>query len=82
MTHGHRQHVNMGIDTLKYWAQEKEADVVMYGHTHVPFVEQSSLMTVLNPGSISRPRQSDHIPTYAVIDFAENGEINIEICKA
>lgn len=82
MAHGHRQHVNMGIDTLKYWAQEKEADVVMYGHTHVPFVEQTSVMTVLNPGSISRPRQSGHIPTYAMIDFMENGEIAIEICKA
>lgn len=82
MAHGHRQHVNMGIDTLKYWAQEKEADVVMYGHTHVPFVEQTSCMTILNPGSVSRPRQSDHIPTYAMIDFMENGEIAIEICKA
>ncbi len=82
MAHGHRQHVNMGVDTLKYWAQEKEADVVMYGHTHVPFVEQTSCMTILNPGSVSRPRQSDHIPTYAFIDFEENGEITIRICKA
>lgn len=82
MTHGHRQHVNMGIDTLKYWALEKEADVVMYGHTHVPFVEQTSTMTILNPGSISRPRQSEHIPTYGLIDFIDNGEIMVEICKA
>ena len=82
MTHGHRQHVNMGIDTLKYWALEKEADIVMYGHTHVPFVEQSSSMTILNPGSISRPRQSEHFPTYGLIDFIDNGEIMVEICKA
>ena len=82
ITHGHRQHVNMGVDTLKYWAQEKEADVVMYGHTHVPFVEQTSTMTILNPGSISRPRQSGHIPTYGLIDFMKNGEIEVQICKA
>lgn len=82
MTHGHRQHVQMGIDMLKYWAMEKEANVVMYGHTHVPFVERSSAMTILNPGSISRPRQSDHQPTYALIDFFENGEIEVQICKA
>ena len=82
MTHGHRQHVNMGIDTLKYWALEKEADIVMYGHTHVPFVEQSSSMTILHPGSISRPRQSGHIPTYGLIDFIDYGEIMVEICKA
>jgi hypothetical protein len=82
MTHGHRQRVNAGVDILKYWAQEKGADIVLYGHTHVPFVEQSSLMTVLNPGSVSRPRQSNHIPTYATIDFLENGELKIEICNA
>lgn len=82
MTHGHRQHVNMGVDMLKYWAMEKGADIVMYGHTHVPFLEQSSSMTVLNPGSISRPRQSDFIPTYAVIEFLDNGEVQVEMCKA
>lgn len=82
MTHGHRQHVNTGVDVLKYWAMEQGADLVLYGHTHVPFVEQTSAMTVLNPGSVSRPRQSDHIPTYAVIDFLENGELKIKICDA
>ena len=81
MTHGHKQHVNAGADILKYWALEKGADVVLYGHTHVPFVEQSSQMTVLNPGSISRPRQGDMIPTYAILHFQENGEISIQICK-
>lgn len=81
ITHGHQQRVNMGVDILKYWALEKEADIVMYGHTHVPFLEQSSTLTVLNPGSISRPRQSSHIRTYAVIEFQENGEVRIELCE-
>ena len=53
----------------------------MYGHTHVPFLEQSSTLTVLNPGSISRPRQSSHIRTYAVIEFQEDGEVRIELCE-
>ncbi len=82
MTHGHRQHVNMGIDTLKYWAMEKEADLVLFGHTHVPFVEQTSTLTVLNPGSISRPRQEGHKKTYAILEFLENGELDIKICNA
>ena len=81
MTHGHRQHVVGGVNILKYWALEQEADIVMYGHTHVPFVEQFSQLTILNPGSISKPRQGDGIPTYAVINFAEGGEVQIEICK-
>lgn len=81
MAHGHKQHVNMGIDTLKYWAMSKEADVVMFGHTHVPFREQASTLTVVNPGSISRPRQEGHIPTYAVLDFQDDGEMRIELCE-
>lgn len=82
MTHGHRNRVNYGIDMLKYWALENQADIVMYGHTHVPFVEQTSTMTVLNPGSISRPRQSGHVPTYAVIEFMDHKELKIEIKEA
>ncbi len=78
LTHGHRQHVNTGLDTLKYWALEKEADVVLFGHTHVPFAEQTSTLTVLNPGSISRPRQEGYRKTYAMLEFLANGEIKIE----
>lgn len=81
MTHGYNQHVERGVDVLKYWALQNEADVVLYGHTHVPFVEQSSQMTVLNPGSISRPRQSGFECTYAWMEFLPNGEISIEIVK-
>ena len=81
MTHGHNQHVERGVDILKYWALQNEADVVLYGHTHVPFVEQSSQMTILNPGSISRPRQSGFECTYAWMEFLPNGEISIEIVK-
>lgn len=32
MTHGHNQHVERGVDVLKYWALQNEADVVLYGH--------------------------------------------------
>lgn len=82
MAHGHRHNVNMDVGMLKYWALEKEADIVMFGHTHVPFLEQSSTLTVLNPGSISKPRQVDHIPTYAVIEFLDHGEVQVNICNA
>ena len=81
MTHGNRYHVGMGVDLLKYWALENQADLVLYGHTHVPFVEQSSQMTILNPGSISRPRQGDGKCSYAWLEFLPNGEISVEIVK-
>ncbi len=80
MCHGHRYLMHSGeMDTLKYWGLEQEADIVLFGHTHIPFVEQSSNLTLLNPGSISRPRQSDFTPTYAVLEIDDKGEIHIEI---
>lgn len=80
MCHGHRHIIYGGeIDALKYWGMEQGADIVLFGHTHMPFVEQSSGLTLLNPGSITRPRQSDFIPTYAVLEIDDKGEIHIEI---
>lgn len=81
MAHGHRHYVSMSLDNIKYWGLESGADLVMYGHTHVPHLEYSNAMTVLNPGSISKPRQEGHKPTYAVLEFAENGQIVAEICE-
>ena len=78
MTHGHRHSVNRGVDILKYWAMENEADIVMFGHTHVPFIEKGYKLTVLNPGSISRPRQSDYTKTYAIIDISDGDDIDVQ----
>lgn len=79
MCHGHRQSVYAGVDTLKYWGLEREADIVLYGHTHVPFVEQSSTITVINPGSVSKPRQEGHRKSYAVLTIEDDGEITVQI---
>ena len=36
-THGHRHKVNYGLLTLSLTAQEEGCDIVMFGHTHVPY---------------------------------------------
>ena len=44
---------------MKEEARARDADIVMYGHTHKPIagMEEDDL-SILNPGSISYPRQS------------------------
>lgn len=79
MCHGHRYLNYGGVDTLRYWALEQQVDIAMFGHTHVPFLEQSSSVTLINPGSISRPRQEGHIPTYAVMEIDDKGEVSFQI---
>ena len=57
LTHGHYYQVNYGTEELIEAAREKGADVVMYGHTHVPEISEHHGVLVINPGSISYPRQ-------------------------
>lgn len=56
MAHGHQFQVNYGMDRLIYKGLEAEADVVLYGHTHIPEVFYEGNMLVMNPGSASCPR--------------------------
>ena len=39
----------------------------LYGHTHCPLLKEVNGVTIVNPGSISFPRQSGGIPTYALL---------------
>ena len=48
-------------------------DVVMYGHTHVPYIEIGDDVTILNPGSISYPRQPGRKPTFLIMEIDEEG---------
>ncbi|MBR3832938.1 MAG: metallophosphoesterase [Lachnospiraceae bacterium] len=76
LTHGHRQHVHFGVDRLRYLALENECDIAMYGHTHVPFLEEASEdVTILNPGSISLPRQIGHEKTFLIMEIDDEENI-------
>ncbi|MCH5253022.1 MAG: metallophosphoesterase [Lachnospiraceae bacterium] len=79
--HGHRYLDLGGLDKLKYWALEREADVVIFGHTHIPYLEQGGKLTVINPGSISRPRQDKRIPTYAIMEIGTDGQFHFSLCE-
>lgn len=51
------------------WAAELEsvdADVLLVGHTHTPFIRQIGNKTVVNPGSIGQPRRGKPRPSYAI----------------
>lgn len=71
MAHGHRYAV-YGRDVsheLLRAAQEEGADILVFGHTHVPLVEKRDGILCINPGSLSRPRQKGHRPSYALLSI-------------
>ena len=80
MTHGHGYFVHSGTLYLKREARKKGADIVMFGHTHKPYMEEDNELLVLNPGSLSLPRQEGHRPTYIVMEIANDGQISYELC--
>lgn len=76
VTHGHYYGVSMGVDWLIEEAKERKADIVMYGHTHRPDYIEEEGMIVLNPGSLSLPRQKGRKPTYMIMEIDEKNKIN------
>ena len=80
LTHGHRYLNYGGIDALENWALMQGVDIVMFGHTHIPYLDEGEDLTMLNPGSISRPRQEGHIPTYTVMEVEDDGTVHFEMC--
>lgn len=70
VTHGHLQHVKDGLDDLKEIAQEKDADIVLYGHTHLSHDEMDNNILYFNPGSTILPKNGN--ASYGVIEISGN----------
>ena len=68
LTHGHYYRVSMGIEHLAVEAKARDIDIAIYGHTHVPKLEMVDNVTIVNPGSISYPRQIGRTPTYMILE--------------
>lgn len=77
LTHGHGYFINWGLDGLKSRAIQLGADIVLYGHTHVPSVQEEEGVIFVNPGSVSFPRQSSRKPSYAVLEIDEKKISNL-----
>jgi putative phosphoesterase len=56
MTHGHRQNVKSSLLNLGLYAKECEANIALYGHTHLPTEEFYENVLLYNPGSLGEPR--------------------------
>ena len=57
ITHGHMYGVSMGYQRIREEGIERGVDAVMFGHTHRPMLEEDEDLILLNPGSLSYPRQ-------------------------
>lgn len=79
VTHGHNYFVHAGLRTIREAARSREVDIVCFGHTHQPVVIQEEGLTLVNPGSISLPRQGNHKPSYVLMDLDREGEAHFSV---
>ncbi len=75
LTHGHGYGVSMGYDRILEEAESRGADLVFFGHTHRPVNEKIGNIRILNPGSLSYPRQNGHQPSYMIMESDRNGNM-------
>jgi putative phosphoesterase len=74
ITHGHLQHVKDGLDELKGVAKEKNADIVLYGHTHIAHEEIHNNVLFFNPGSTIMPKYGN--PSYGIIEIKSDNVLS------
>lgn len=79
ITHGHYYHVSSGYDRIIQEALRRKVNIVMFGHIHRPVQEERHGILLLNPGSISFPRQQGRRGTYMVMDINTDNEISVEL---
>lgn len=78
LVHGHQYHVSFGMQRIESIARQKKADIVIYGHTHMPREEKLGELLLLNPGSLSEPRQKGRVATYILAEVDEKGVLTYE----
>lgn len=79
LTHGHYYYVSAGIGEIRREAEGRGFDIAMFGHTHRPMIEYGKHVVVLNPGSLSFPRQEGRKPSYIVMELDEKGKAHFSL---
>lgn len=62
---------------LEQFLEDSRADIIIMGHTHIPFVKNFGYKAVINAGSVGQPRDNNPRASYALIDTI-TGEISIK----
>ena len=75
LTHGHLFGVEFSnVYRLVYAAQEQNAQLALFGHTHQPFHEDFGGVKVVNPGTAGKGRSL----TWSLLEITENGGIGVD----
>lgn len=80
MTHGDRYNVQLGLSRIFYKGESVHADVILFGHTHIPYLENKQGIQMMNPGRVGCVSNSFSQASYGII-LLNNDEICCSIEK-
>lgn len=66
LTHGHLFGVKRGYSHIKEEAAKRNSSLVIFGHTHIPYMEKWNDITFFNPGAMKDGN-------YGVIEITDGG---------
>lgn len=72
-SHGHHWQVKQRLDIAQEYARQQEAQILLFGHTHIPLCEDLGDLWMLNPGPAPE--------SYGIIQLNE-GEIYCSLKKS
>jgi putative phosphoesterase len=81
ITHGHYYMVSLDLRTIEDEARSRGMDIVMFGHTHKPVIQTINGVTLINPGSLSYPRQQDRKCSYIMMEVDDENELHYTLKK-
>jgi len=65
--------INTSDEELSRLVMDENADIVLVGHTHLPFDRMAGVVRVVNPGSISNPFPPDLRASYSILQVDKEG---------
>ena len=78
ITHGHAYYVSLDPEYIREEGKARKADIVMFGHTHRPYFEEKDGIIILNPGSLSFPRQEGRKGSYMIMELNEDKSLHFQ----
>ncbi|MGL5693999.1 MAG: metallophosphoesterase family protein [Peptostreptococcaceae bacterium] len=79
LCHGDKYGVSYDLNDIEKKAKDENANIVIFGHTHVPLSIKKDGILYVNPGSLSLPRGGSS-KQFVIMNITEDG-INIEHIK-
>ncbi|KGP90901.1 metallophosphatase [Pontibacillus chungwhensis BH030062] len=77
VTHGHLFRVKSTLMPLSYRAEERGAQIICFGHSHIAGAEMVDGKLFINPGSIRLPRNHPE-KTYAIVSWNEEQSVRVQ----